>query len=46
MLAMEEHLREIGVTVAQLVSTGTARRFYQNMGYVQIGEPQLWRAGQ
>lgn len=46
MLAMEEHLRKTGVAVAQLVSTGTARRFYQSMGYVQIGEPQLWRAGQ
>ncbi|HWT62865.1 MAG TPA: GNAT family N-acetyltransferase [Ochrobactrum sp.] len=46
MQAMEEHLRNSGVAVAQLVSTGTARRFYQNLGYVQIGEPQLWRAGQ
>lgn len=46
MIAMEEHLREIGITVAQLVSTGTARRFYLNMGYLQIGEPLLWRAGQ
>ena len=46
MLALEEYLVLRGVTVARLVSTETARRFYAERGYKPAGNSQIWRGQQ
>lgn len=42
MSELESYLLLREVTVARLVSTETARRFYQGIGYRPAGEPQIW----
>lgn len=38
--AMEQRLRHDGVSIGRLVSTGTARRFYQGAAWREDGAPQ------
>ncbi|MCO7726458.1 GNAT family N-acetyltransferase [Brucella intermedia] len=45
MSELESYLLRREVTVAHLVSTETARRFYRERGYGAAGEPQIWRGG-
>lgn len=45
MRALEDHLRDIGLTAARLTSTATARRFYLAQGYEANGPPRPWHGG-
>ncbi|MBR7652416.1 GNAT family N-acetyltransferase [Brucella oryzae] len=45
MSELESYLLLRRVTVARLVSTQTARRFYAGRGYVAVGEPQIEPGG-
>ena len=40
--AMESQLRQSGVTLARLDSTETAHSFYDNEGWCDAGEPNVW----
>lgn len=45
MLALEEGIRSNGCAVVELVSTGTALSFYEALGYIAIGSPQVACSG-
>jgi len=43
MAEVETYLRKQGCRIARLTSTGTAHRFYLDLGYEDDGPPQRWR---
>ena len=45
MLTLEEGIRSNGCSVVELASTGTALSFYEGLGYVAVGSPQMGHAG-
>ena len=45
MAALESWLKEQGRVVCHLISTATARQFYETLGYLPDGEPVMRRSG-
>ncbi|MBX8782309.1 GNAT family N-acetyltransferase [Ochrobactrum sp. GRS2] len=45
MAALESWLKEQGQVVCHLISTATARQFYETLGYSPDGEPVMRRSG-